>query len=219
MEAEFWQARWQRGEIGWHEDEINAHLVDHWSAMGLAAGDRVFVPLCGKTLDMLWLAGQGHRVLGVELSRIAVESFFTDNGLEPVVDEMPPFARYRHDEIELLCGDFFALRQAHLDDTCAVYDRASLIAFPPQSRPRYAEHLGQLLDRGTKMLLVTLEYDEREMSGPPFSVSRDEVEALFAARFRIEPRCSMDVWAENPRFQRRGLSRLHENVYLLEPLT
>ena len=112
MQPEFWYERWQRGEIGWHLKEVNAHLEQHWRRLGTPAGAQVLVPLCGKTRDLLWLGAQGHRVLGVELSPIAVEAFFAENGLSPQVSAEGPFRRYQVDEIAILCGDFFHLSAA-----------------------------------------------------------------------------------------------------------
>jgi thiopurine S-methyltransferase len=215
MDLEFWHERWRRGETGWHRDEFNMHLLEHWPRLGVTPAERVFVPLCGKTLDLLWLAGQGHRVLGVELSPIAVEGFFAQHGLRPEVREEPPFRRYRVDELEMLCGDFYALRPEHLLDVAAVYDRAALIAMPPELRPRYVEQLQTLLAPGTRLLLITLDYPQTQMAGPPFSVPQAEVETLMEAGFEILHSSALDVLAENPRMQARGLSRLTEQVYLL----
>ncbi len=147
----------------------------------------MFVPLCGKSLDLLWLAGQGHPVLGVEISPVGVESFFQENGLKPQVTDAPPFRRYQVDELTVLCGDFFALTPGHLQGVTAVFDRASLIALPPELRPRYAEHLQGLLRPETRILLVTLDYDQAEMAGPPFSVGEDEVRKTPGRTLRHSP--------------------------------
>jgi thiopurine S-methyltransferase len=217
MDPEFWHQRWQRGETAWHLTEINLHLREHWPRLGLGSGERVLVPLCGKTLDLLWLAGEGHRVLGVELSPIAVEALFRDNGLTPEVVDEPPFRRYRLDEIEVLCGDFFDLDAARMGEVAAVYDRASLIALPPELRPRYGRHLAGLLRPQVRGLLVTLAYDQAEMAGPPFAVHEAEVRSLFGPRFDIHPLAEADVLAESPNFRSRGLTRLTEQVYALYP--
>jgi thiopurine S-methyltransferase len=218
MNPEFWHKRWQRGEIGWHEDDINRHLTEYWPRLGLPADTRVLVPLCGKSLDMLWLAGLGHRVLGVEISPLAADAFFAENALAPRIDRLPPFSRYRADEIELLVGDFFDLRSDHLRDVAAVYDRASLIALPPGVRPRYAQHLASLLAPGVQSLLVTLHYDQTRMQGPPFSVEDAEVCALFEPYFSVETLVELDALAESPRFKRRGLDWLIERVHRLRVL-
>ncbi|MCG6861932.1 MAG: thiopurine S-methyltransferase [Chromatiaceae bacterium] len=217
MEPDFWHARWERGEIGWHETEINVHLPEHWPQLGVGPGSRVFVPLCGKSLDLLWLAGEGHRVLGIEISHVAVEAFFAENALTPEVVKEPPFLRYSAGEVEILCGDFFDLTTAYLDGVTAVFDRGSLIAFPPQTRFRYAEHLLRLLRSNAKILLITLNYDQAEMPGPPFSVKDDDVRDMFGRHYHIEPVFRGDVLAENERFRQRGLTCLWEQVYVLRP--
>lgn len=215
MDHAFWHARWEANEIGFHQREINPHLQTYWPALQAVAKGCVFVPMCGKSRDMLWLAGEGQRVLGVEISPLAVEAFFSDNGLTVTRRDAAPFVEYRADEIRLLCGDFFALTSDRLRDVTAVYDRASLIALPPALRARYAAHMAALLPAGTPLLLVTLDYPQTEMDGPPFAVSAREVDALFGAHFVVSTLGGHDVLAENPRFQARGVSRLNEQVYHL----
>jgi thiopurine S-methyltransferase len=219
MQPEFWHGRWERGETGWHQEEINLHLREHWPRLRLAPEGRVFVPLCGKSLDLLWLAGEGHRVLGVELSPLAVDAFFAGNALTPAVSDDPPFRRYRLDELEILCGDFFDVTQDHLSGISAVYDRASLIALPPDMRPRYARHLAGVVGPDTRVLLITLDYDQSEMAGPPFSVDEAEVCALFGEGFEVQAVGRLDLWAEHPRYRERGMTRLWERVYTLRPRT
>jgi len=213
MDIQFWRGRWQRGEIGWHQPQINPHLQEHWHRVHAPAGCRVLVPLCGKTLDMLWLAGQGHRVLGVEISEIAVAAFFDENGLEPRRERSGAFERWAQDEIVILQGDFFALDRAQVADVGAVFDRASLVALPPDMRPRYVEHLRSILPRPLPTLLITLEYDQGVMQGPPFAVYEDEVRALYGSDQSVELIATHDVLADSPRFRERGLERLLERVY------
>lgn len=134
----------------------------------------------------------------------------------PRVDQLGPFQRYQVDEISLLVGDFFDLQRAQLTGISAVYDRASLIALPPETRPRYARHLSRLLPDGVRSLLITLEYDQARMKGPPFSVTEPEVRALFEASFQIETLSVFDALAESPRFRARGLDSLDERVYRLQ---
>jgi len=217
MNPEFWHQRWERGETGWHRTEINPHLQEHWPRLGLVPGGRVLVPLCGKSLDLLWLAGEGYRVLGVELSPIAVDGLFQDNGLTPQVTDDPPFRRYRLDELEVLCGDVFDLQPAHLGEVAAVYDRAALIALPPQLRPKYVRRLLGLIGPQTRILLITLAYDQAQMAGPPFSVAEAEVRSLYGAAFTIERLAELDVLDESPNARSQGVTRLQEQVYALTP--
>jgi len=212
---EFWRLRWQRGELGWHEDAFNRHLSEHWPGLEVTPTRQVFVPLCGKSLDMLWLAGRGHRVLGVEISELAAEAFCRENGLTPRVTDESPFRRYTMDEIEILVGDFFDLTPNHLRQIGAVYDRASVIALPPEIRPAYAEHLAALLAADVPSLLITLDYDPTRMSGPPFAVTADEVRALFAPAFEIDMLMSFNLIEGEPHWRQRGLDWLNEQVYRL----
>ena len=215
MEPSFWHARWEANEIGFHQDEINAHLQRYWRQFGLSPGGTVFVPLCGKTRDMLWLASQGLRVVGVEISPIATAAFFDENGLTAEVAREGRFLRHTAAEIRLLQGDYFDLTPADIGPIDAVYDRASLIALPPDLRRRYVEQMARLTAPGVPLLLITLEYPQREMSGPPFAVTPNEIDELWARDFHIECLDSFDILDENPRFRARGLTRLQEQLYRL----
>ena len=214
MEHDFWHQRWQDNLIGFHQAQTNAHLKNFWSKLGVEAGTPVFVPLCGKSLDMLWLAEQ-HPVLGVEVSPKAVEDFFAENGLQPTQHREGPFSVYDARGVTLYCGDFFSLQPAMLRTVAAIYDRAALIALPPPMRRSYAEKLTSLLPSGVSMLLLTMEYEQTQMDGPPFSVETAEVEALFAPHWRIESLHHEDILNQEPKFRDRGLSRLAEHIYLL----
>ncbi len=217
MEASFWHERWERGQLGFHQDEHNPYLVRHFSRLGLAPGDTVFVPLCGKSLDMLWLVGEGYRVLGVELSSRAVQDFFAENGLESEPEQDGAFTRWRCGALELLCGDFFALGPAHLAGVRGVYDRAALIALPAAMRRRYVAQLARVLPAALPTLLVTLDYPPAEREGPPFSVDEAEVRALYAPAYAVEPLARIDLLETQPRYRARGLSRIEDCVYRLRP--
>jgi thiopurine S-methyltransferase len=215
MEAEFWLQRWRENQIGFHQTRTTPALERYWSTLELPHGSRVFVPLAGKSLDLLWLAAQGHRVLGVELSALAVEQFFAENALTPTVHE----SRYgRHQvagPVELIQGDAFALDEAALADCSGVYDRAALIALPPPTRARYVGELYARLPSGCRGLLVTLEYPQPQKKGPPFSVEEGEVRALYAPRWDVERLERRDVLAEEPRFVAEGLTALSSAAYRL----
>jgi len=215
MQHEFWLERWQAGQIGFHQDRINDYLTRHFARTGAQQGGTVLVTLCGKSLDMVWLHEQGLRVLGVELSPLAVEAFFSENKLQPTINLSGKFRRYHADDITILCGDFFDLTAADIGEIAAVYDRASLIALPPEMRRRYADHLTNLVPSGTNVLLVTMEYPQQQMQGPPFAVQESEVHALYDNDFKIERLESLDVLAENPGFKERGLSEMIERTFLL----
>ena len=216
MQPEFWHKRWQQNQIGFHQNDVNPCLQRYWQGLGLPAAARVLVPLCGKSLDMVWLAGQGMRVLGVELSPRAVEDFFREQQLQPQISHHGAFTVYHCEGIELWCGDIFALSAADVADCVGLYDRAALIALPPEMRVRYCAHLESILPRECRGLLVTLEYDQAVMDGPPFSVSNDEVQERLADHWQLQILESRDVLAESPKFLQAGVSRLQERVYRLQ---
>ncbi|WP_303907318.1 thiopurine S-methyltransferase [Thiohalomonas denitrificans] len=215
MDVEFWLDRWVRGETGFHQPEVNTHLQTFWDRLELAPGARVLVPLCGKSLDMLWLLSEGYQVLGVEVSPLAVQNFFAENDIPAEVVPSDPFTRYRADDLEILCGDFFDLTPERLKGVGGVYDRASLVALPPAMRKRYTDHLKVLFPGKLEALLVTMEYPEGEMDGPPFSIGEQEVHALYGDNCDIERLTVFDLLDEAPRFRDKGLTRLQETVFRL----
>ncbi|ROM79517.1 thiopurine S-methyltransferase [Pseudomonas brassicacearum] len=212
MEPEFWHKRWSSNQIGFHLPEVNPYLQRFWPQLGLAQGSRVLVPLCGKTLDLLWLAHQGYSVLGVELSEKATVDFFLEHQLEPRVSEEGAFKVFRAGGIEIRCGDFFALGAQEVVGCTALYDRAALIALPVSMRERYAAHLQNILPECVG-LLITLDYDQAQMPGPPFSVGDDEVRRLLGDAWRLEVLQEQDVLGESWKFLQAGVTRLDERVY------
>ncbi|MFL1419998.1 thiopurine S-methyltransferase [Pseudomonas fildesensis] len=215
MEPKFWQERWARNQIGFHLPEVNPYLQRHWSTLALADGAKVLVPLCGKSLDLIWLASQGHRVLGVELSEQAVEAFFSEQGLAPRISRRGEFKVYQAGEIEVWCGDFFTLDADALGDCAALYDRAALIALPPLMRAQYTEHLNTFLAKGCQGLLITLDYDQTQKAGPPFAVTDDEVKMLLGMHWALEVLEERDILGESWKFVQGGVTRLEERVYRL----
>lgn len=215
MEPGFWHERWERAEIGFHQQDINVHLQRFWKQLELQSGQRVFVPLCGKSLDLLWLAGEGHPVTGVEISPVAVEAFFREHDLRPRRQREGALEIWEADEIRILLGDFFALEPRHLADCAGVYDRASLIALPPAMRERYARHLDTILPPGMRMLLVTMEYDQSVSPGPPFAVGEAEVRALYESAHEVELLYIRDALSGESRWRDRGLTWLWEKAYRL----
>ena len=213
MQPEFWHKKWASNQIGFHLPQVNPYLQRFWPDLNLAAQARVLVPLCGKSLDLLWLAGRGHRVLGIELSEKAVEDFFSEQQLQPQISEHGVFKVYRAGTIELWCGDVFALSAEDVADCSALYDRAAVIALPAPMRERYAEHLQNILPAGLKGLLITLDYDQSQISGPPFSVDDAQVRHLFGGAWQMQVLESQDVLSDSGKFVQAGATRLEERVY------
>ena len=212
MHPDFWHQRWQQNQIGFHQHTPTPLLQKHWPALDVPVDARVFVPLCRKSLDMAWLAAQGHRVLGVELSRLAVEQFFAEHGLQPAIEDSRYGTRFRAGNIEILCGDAFGLDAELLADCSAVFDRAALIALPPALRQRYAGELQTRLPAGCRGLLITLEYPQAERDGPPFSVPEQEVRSIYDSAWRIDLLERRPIPPDHPGFV-GGVSRVDTSVY------
>lgn len=215
MEPDFWHQRWQENRIGFHQDKATPLMLKHWPSLAVAPGSRVFVPLAGKSKDMLWFASQGYRVLGVELSRLAVEQFFTENDLPYTITESPYGRHYRSGEVELVCGDAFALDASLLESCDAVFDRAALIALPPPMRERYVRELYARLPGRCRGLLITLEYPQDEKQGPPFSVAEHEVRTLYGEHWQVDLLERRDILAQQPGFAAEGVTALSTVVYKL----
>jgi thiopurine S-methyltransferase len=215
MQEKDWLIRWQKNQIGFHDTKVNSHLKQYISASDLKPGDTIFLPLCGKSADITWVAEQGFKVIGVELSAIAIESYFAEQGLSFDQLKSGPFIARSSGNIYLLEGSFFDLRQQDLGDCSLVYDRASLIALDEPTRTKYAEWMQSIIGDKTDILLVTLNYNQSEMNGPPFAVSTDEVMRHYGSAFQVDTIRQTEIVDESPRWRAKGLSSLVESVYIL----
>ncbi|ACA87706.1 thiopurine S-methyltransferase [Shewanella woodyi] len=192
MKASFWHERWERGEIAFHEQEINCFLAEHLSRLGVRRGGRILVPLCGKTRDIEHLLSCGYQVVGVELNQQAVEALFIALGLTPNVTKVGDFTLYRAANIDLFVGDIFALSSELVGAVDGIYDRAALVALPFEMRKRYSSHLIDITC-GAPQLLVIYTYDQTLMDGPPFSISCDEVELHYSENYCVNQLDSRDA--------------------------
>ncbi len=182
----FWHQKWERGEIGFHQSEVNPSLQAHLSRLNVPAGARVFLPLCGKTLDISWLLAQGYRVVGAELSELAVQALFDHLAVQPDIVRHEHLLHYSAQNLEIFVGDVFALSEALLGPVDAVYDRAALVALPPEKRPQYAAHTTEIT-RVAPQLLISYEYDQSQRKGPPFSVESVEIAQIFGSAYELSP--------------------------------
>ena len=217
MEADFWHNRWENNLTGFHLNEVNPHLKANWSVLNLESNSRIFVPLCGKSLDLIWIAEQGHQVIGCELSELAVEAFFSENKLTVERSQIGNLELWESEKISIFCGDIFNLTPELLGEIDAVYDRASLIALPPAMRQDYATKMSELTQSAPK-LLITLEYEQSKMDGPPFSVSENEVNALYEDKYKVKQLSAQDVLGDNEKFREKGLDYMNECIYQLSVL-
>jgi len=185
MDRDFWLQKWQIKQIGFHRSQPHSRLLQFVDRLELSQGDTIFVPLCGKSIDIHWLLAQGYKVVGVELSEIAVTELFEELGLEPEITSHGQLKVYQSGELKVYQGDFFELQQSDLTEVKAVYDRAALVALPPEMRVQYAQHMRQIIPQATQ-LIITFDYDVAMLAGPPFCVPAEEVEGLYSQQYNLE---------------------------------
>lgn len=220
MEISYWKSRWKKQHTGWHMEQVYPHLKTYLDRLNPDTGDTLFVPLCGKSRDLVWLAEQGFRVIGVEVSAVAVRQFFAETGITYSTESKAEFVIYQSDNIQIYQADFFKLVSSWIPPLDAVYDKAALIALPEEKRRMYADKILGLAGSKSRILLNTFEYIQNEMNGPPFAVFFDELQDLFGDRFEIELLHEESIFDQLVKFQQRGLSSfLTEKIYLLKPTT
>ncbi|NET55698.1 MAG: thiopurine S-methyltransferase [Symploca sp. SIO2E6] len=192
MDASFWLQKWQNNDIGFHKSEANPVLVKYFPELKKVKDNRVFVPLCGKTLDIAWLLAHGYRVVGAELIEMAIEQLFTELGVEPTISGIGDIKHYSAKKIDIFVGDIFDLSGEMLGRVDAIYDRAALVALPEAMRDRYTVHLREITEQAPQ-LLVTFEYDQNLMTGPPFSISNEEVNRHYRDSYDLTLLASTDI--------------------------
>lgn len=210
MNTKFWHEKWASNDIAFHRSEANPLLVEYSGALSLAEGGRIFLPLCGKTLDIPWLLDKGYRVAGAELSKIAVGQLFEDLGVAPEITRTGDMELYRAENLDIFAGDIFALSRDILGPVDAVYDRAALVALPEDMRPRYAAHLAEITDHAPQ-LLICYEYDQSLQEGPPFSIGSAEIHGHYGTAYDISLLAGKDVPGGL-----KGRCAATENVWLLK---
>ena len=192
MEPSFWHNRWQTNQTGWHESTVNPLLIAHFPSLNMPPGGRVFVPLCGKSLDLGWLLSHGYAVAGAELSELAVTQLFAELGMKPSISVVEKFRLFRGEKIDIFVGDLFDLSREILGPVDAIYDRAALVALPEGMREQYTAHLKSLTALAPQ-LVIGYEYDQTVVTGPPFSVTADELHRHYSDSYSLTPLARIDV--------------------------
>ncbi len=214
MDAQFWHERWEKQQIGFHLDKVNPLLVEFEQTCFKPAP--IFVPLCGKSRDMLYLAQAGYAVSGIELSERALRDFQDESSIVLEEQQADGFIKFSGPNLHLYCGDFFKLTPKSVESIHQLYDRAALIALPPHMRPKYVDHLLTVMPRPLSIMLITLSYPQEQMKGPPFSVPDEEVRSLFQDATHIERLHYTSILEKEDRFRQKGLTELHEAVYHIQ---
>ena len=216
MKKEFWLEKWQNKKIGFHKDTTHPLLVKYIDELKIKTGEAVFVPLCGKSIDMLWLNSQGYKVVGIELSELAIKQFFTENNLSYKKVNKGSFSLYTYENITIYQGDFFEMRKDYCTHIRAVYDRAALIALPDELVEKYVEKMREIIPENSSELLITLEFIRTTGSlGPPFTTPNDKVNHLFAKFASIRLLQELDIVEREDGFKAQGCDYVYERVYLI----
>lgn len=220
MDAQFWHDKWARMEIGFHLTDANPWLVKHWSRLALANEARVLVPLCGKSVDLLWLRRQGHAVVGVELSELALDElsalFHEQLGITLKKFSVGDAWRYEGDGVTLIAGDFFQVMATDIGPIDAVYDRAALVALPSSMRADYCQQL-IAISGCAPQLLISFDYQQALMAGPPFAVLHHEINKQYGMNYTIQVLEQRDLIEQEDKFRERGLSSFVQTAYALAP--
>jgi thiopurine S-methyltransferase len=215
MDKNFWHRRWQKNEIGFHMTDPHHFLQQFFPLLQTQPTDSVCVPLCGKSPDLVWLREEGLKVVGIELSRTAIEAFFNENDLPGHWTDETVLPFCSTEGYKLYCGDFFDLTATEVSGISAYYDRGALVALPPEMRLRYVAHMAALMPPGGRVLLISYSYNQSETKGPPFSVPQQELEILFSESFRVEILSEEDVLRSHQGLVARGVTKLIEYAVLL----
>ena len=215
MDKDFWHRRWQKNEIGFHMTDPHHFLQQFFPLLQTQPTDSLFVPLCGKSPDLVWLREEGLKVVGIELSRTAIEAFFNENDLPGHWTDETVLPFCSTEGYKLYCGDFFDLTATEVSGISAYYDRGALVALPPEMRLRYVAHMAALMPPGGRVLLISYSYNQSETKGPPFSVPQQELEILFSESFRVEILSEEDVLRSHQGLAARGVTKLIEYAVLL----
>ena len=210
METSFWRDRWQSNDIGFHEKDTNPALIKYFKELSLKAGSRVFFPLCGKTRDIAWLISNGYRVVGAELVELAIEQLFDELKVKPKISELGQIKHYNAKSIDIFVGDIFHVSKEMLGAVDAIYDRAAIVALPEDVRKRYTKHLMEITNQAPQLVL-SFEYDQKQMEGPPFSVSNEELRRHYDQKYRLTLLATTDIPDGI-----KGKCAAKENVWMLK---
>ena len=209
MNPEFWHSKWEKNEIAFHQKDVNQLLASNIERLFLEKGDRIFVPLCGKTLDIPWLVSKGYKVAGCELVESAVQQLFEELNITPTISNTGAIKIYSPENIDILIGNIFDLDKSVLGSVNAIYDRAALVALPHDIREKYTQHLVSITGNA-KQLLIVFEYDQRELEGPPFSISSEEIEEHYSKYYTLSSPQRIEV-----KGGLKGKCYAIENVWIL----
>ncbi|XP_014452443.1 thiopurine S-methyltransferase [Alligator mississippiensis] len=217
---EEWLQKWEANNIGFHNEQGHPLLKKHLDLLlNGRSGLRIFFPLCGKAVEMKWLADMGHSVIGVEFSEQALKDFFVEQNLSYSEGSIPEISKAKvfkstSGNISLYCCSIYDLSSKIAGKFDGIWDRGALVAINPCDRERYANLMLSLMDKNCSYLLATVSYDPNKYKGPPFYVPEHEIESLFGKFCEIKCLQMQDVFSERQKVW--GLDYFLEVLYLLK---
>lgn len=215
MNKKNWLEKWKKKETKFDQMQVNPYLIKYEKIFESLEGKKIFIPLCGKSIDILWFLTHGAEVIGVEFSEVAIETFLSENNLIYKKVDKHPFIFYHADSLKFICGDLFQLEKNDVGEFDWIYDRASLIALDDMARVQYANKIFQLSSNQSKMFLITLSYGTTTLEPPPYSVTDEEVYSLFSKNFQIATLSKNENMDIMPHLIQAGFPNLNDRVYLL----
>lgn len=210
MNEKFWHQRWEKGEIAFHQSEVNPLLIKHFKQLNLVKGNRIFLPLCGKTRDIFWLLSNNFQIVGIELSELAVQQLFEDLKIEANIYKIAGIKCYRARNIDIFVGDIFNLSAKIVGSVNAVYDRAALVALPAITRNKYTNHLTTITNKAPQ-LLICYQYNQILMDGPPFSINIEELRRHYQTNYKL-----LHIESEKVNGRLRGKIAATQEVWILQ---
>ncbi len=186
MEQQYWMHCWDENQIGFHQNSFNRLLEKYWTSLSIPQGGSVFVPLCGKSRDMVYLTQSGYKVIGAELSELAIQSFLSENGIIADRTSAPEYVAYQSQDYALYVGDVFDIFDRCTAGISAVYDRASLVALPEPMRSRFVVCQRRFFPPGCVIFLISLEYESDTVNPPPFAIEHSEIEHHYASWCEVQ---------------------------------
>lgn len=213
MSNKIWKSMWKHNQFQFHQPIINPLLQQYLPQLQLSANDDILVPLCGKSLDMDLLIDSGYHVIGIELSKIAIQAYFDARNIKPQHEKKGQFIRWWHNDIEIWCGDIFNLTDNDISHVKTLYDCASLTALPSESRPHYVQHFYEKLSKQSQILLITTESaDEHQLESA--SMIDSEVQSLYENYYQIELLHGQSSLKQDPEHPGAAIMPMDEKVYL-----
>jgi thiopurine S-methyltransferase len=209
MKKEFWLSIWEDNIINFHKEDVNPGLVKYFHNLNLQKEDTILIPLCGKTKDIKFFLSQGYKVIGIELSEIAIDQLFEELKLTPQITQLKDFKLYKYENLEVYIGDIFKVTRKDLGPVNAIYDRAALVALPPQMRNQYTAHLTNITNKAQQLIIV-VEYNQNDIAGPPFSISSEELKGHYESDYKIK-RVESNLVPGGL----KGKVQAHENIWYL----